>query len=281
MQHKASWPTLVNGAFSATLGVADRGLQYGDGIFETMWLHRGQVHLLDLHIKRMQAGLQRLRIALPVERVQQDLHYYLRCCEVPHSAVLKIIITRGESSRGYRPPEHADATRIVRLYEHQPLSAEQRERGVALRICTTRLAHNAALAGIKHLNRLEQVLARAEWNDDTIFEGLMLDSARHIVAGTMSNVFICKDNAIVTPPVDNCGIDGVMRCYIIEHLAPRLGVAVLQQALSSNDLSQADEVFISNSLNGIVPVHACEHMRFSVGPVTKALQSALHESIVS
>lgn len=279
MQHKAPWPTLVNGAFSETLNAADRGLQFGDGLFETMLLDRGQIQLLDLHLDRMQAGLQRLHIALPLELVQQDLQYYLLSCELPESAVLKIIVTRGESSRGYRPPEGAEATRIVRMYGYRALTSEKRERGVALRICQTHVAHNAALAGIKHLNRLEQVLARAEWDDDDIFEGLMLNAEGHIAAGTISNVFACKDDVIVTPPVDRYGINGVVRGCIIERLAPQLGMAVLQNELSSNDLSQADEVFISNSLIHIVPVHSCEHMRFNVGPITKALQSALHESL--
>lgn len=278
MQYTAPWPILVNGAFSATLSAADRGLQFGDGLFETMWLHRGHVHLLDLHLERMQAGLQRLSIALPIAHVLQDLDHYLGCCEAPRSAVLKIIVTRGESSRGYRSTETVEPTRIVRMYEHQPLSAKQREHGVALRMCRMPMAHNAALAGIKHLNRLEQVLARAEWDDDLIFEGLMSDSAGHIVEGTMSNLFVCKDNVIITPPIDDCGIAGVMRRNIVECLAPQRGMEVLQKALSGNDLSRADEVFITNSLIHIVPVHSCEDMRFGVGPVTKALQSALHES---
>ncbi|MGI9288549.1 MAG: aminodeoxychorismate lyase [Pseudomonadales bacterium] len=279
MQHQAPWPTLVNGAFSETVNAADRGLQFGDGLFETMLLCRGQVQLLDLHLERLQTGLQRLHIALPIERVEEDLQCYQRSCQLPKSAVLKIIVTRGESSRGYRPPDAAEATRVVRMYEHRDLTGEQRERGVALRICETRVAHNTALAGIKHLNRLEQVLARAEWDDDDVFEGLMLNAEGHIAAGTMSNVFMCKHDAIVTPPIDCYGINGVVRRHIIERLAPQLGMAVLQKELSASDLSQADEVFISNSLIHIVPVQSCEHMHFGVGPMTKALQSALHESL--
>lgn len=279
MQYKAPWPTLVNGAFSETLNAADRGVQFGDGLFETMLLHRGQVQLLDLHFERLLEGARRLRIAISEARIEQDLQYYLQHCQLPDSAVLKVIVTRGESSRGYRPPEGARATLIVRIYEHQALSDDRRERGVALRVCQTRVAHNEALAGIKHLNRLEQVLARAEWNDDDIFEGLMLNAGGHIVAGTMSNVFVCKDEAIVTAPVDRCGINGVIRRQIIERLAPQLGIPVTQRELSRNDLSQADEVFISNSLIHIVPVYACEHMRFAVGSVTQALQVALHESL--
>ncbi len=279
MQCKAVWPTLINGVFTETLTVSDRGLQFGDGLFETMLLHRGQAQLLEMHLQRLLEGAQRLRIALARKRVEQDLQCYLRQCQSPDSAVLKVIVTRGESSRGYRPPANAQATLIVRMYEHHPLANDQRTAGVALRTCQMRLGHNQALAGIKHLNRLEQVLARAEWQDDGIFEGLMLDNNGHIVAGTMSNVFVCRDDVIVTPPLKQCGINGVIRRYIIEILAPQLDIAVSQQALSNADLAQADEVFISNSLMHIVSVRACDQFRFTVGPAATALQSALHENL--
>lgn len=279
MQYTAPWPSLVNGVFSETLNVADRGLQFGDGLFETMFLQRGEVQLLELHMQRLLEGAQRLRIALPLDRVEHDLQRYLRHCEAPGAAVLKLIVTRGESSRGYRPPADAHATLVVRMYEHHALSNEQQTLGVTLRICQMPLANNPALAGIKHLNRLEQVLARAEWHDDHIFEGLMLDVDGHIVAGTMSNIFLCKDNVVVTSLLDRCGINGVIRRCIIERLAPKLGISVRQQTLSRDDLAQADEVFISNSLMHIVPVSACEQLRFRLGPVTTALQLALHESL--
>lgn len=279
MQSAAPWPSLVNGAFSETLNVADRGLQFGDGLFETMFLQCGKLQLLELHMERLLEGAQRLRIALYRDRIEHDLQHYLQHCETPGAAALKLIVTRGESSRGYRSPKDAHATLVVRMYEHQELSEEQQTQGVTLRICQMPLAHSPALAGIKHLNRLEQVLARAEWHDDHIFEGLMLDVDGHIVAGTMSNIFLCKDNVILTSPLDQCGINGVIRRCIIERLAPKLDIRVRQQALSRDTLAQADEVFISNSLMHIVPVSACEQLRFRLGPVTIALQSALHESL--
>lgn len=279
MQTRAGWPALVNGAFTETLNVADRGLQFGDGLFETMLLQRGQAQLLDLHLERLLEGARRLHIDLSRERVEQDLQRYLRDCASTDSAVLKVIVTRGESSRGYRPPLNAQTTLILRLYDHRSLSNKQRTTGVALRTCQMRLARNPAMAGIKHLNRLEQVLARAEWNDPDIFEGLMLDSNEHIVAGTMSNVFLSKDAVLSTPSLKLCGINGVIRRYIIESLAPQLGIPVTQKTLRNDDLAQADEVFICNSLIHIAPVSACDQLRFRVGSVTTALQSALHENL--
>ena len=279
MQARSGWPASVNGAFTETLNVADRGLQFGDGLFETMLLHRGKVQLLELHLERLLEGARRLHIVLARERVEQALQRYLDHCQTPDSAVVKLIVTRGESSRGYRPPVDAQATLIVRMFEYQQLAAHQRSAGVAVRICQMRLAQNPALAGIKHLNRLEQVLARSEWHADNIFEGLMLDNDGHIVAGTMSNIFVYKDGTVVTPPLDCCGINGVMRRYIIEFLAPQLNITVRQHLLSDADLAQAEEVFISNSLIHIVPVNACDQLRFRIGPVTTALQSALHENL--
>lgn len=272
------WPTLVNGVFSEQLSVADRGLQYGDGLFETMLLRRGRILLLDLHLDRLAQGLRRLRIDMSRERIERELRLFLSNCSLPDSAVIKIIATRGESARGYRPPAQAPATLIVRMLEHQELPAGLVTEGVALRICQMRLAQNPALAGLKHLNRLEQVLARSEWRDE-VFEGLMLDHDGFIICGTMSNLFICKENVIITPALTGCGINGVVRRYIIESLAPSLDIPLLQQRVSLEDVSQADEVWISNSLIHILPVYTCENMQFNVGPVSKALRAALYANL--
>ncbi|RLA00777.1 MAG: aminodeoxychorismate lyase, partial [Gammaproteobacteria bacterium] len=181
---------LVNGKPNDCVPTSDRGLLYGDGVFETIAVKNGQLHFWSEHVRRLQSGCERLGID-PVDETQLmgECRSLIRQSQ---QAVIKVIITRGSGGRGYRLPEQARPTRIIQLHEWPDYPASCTERGIKTRICRARLGHNASLAGIKHLNRLEQVLARQEWNDPNIMEGLMLDSDGDLVEGTMSNVFMVK-----------------------------------------------------------------------------------------
>jgi 4-amino-4-deoxychorismate lyase len=136
-------------------------------------------------------------------------------------------------------------------------------RGVAVRLCNTRLAINPVLAGIKHLSRLENVLARNEWHDSTIVEGLMMDTAGHLVEGTMSNIFVLSGGRLITPALTRCGVEGIIRQIIIEQLAPALSIPLVIRDMDISDVIKADSVFICNSLIGICPVRniGCHHKR--------------------
>jgi 4-amino-4-deoxychorismate lyase len=149
------------------------------------------------------------------------------------------------------------------------------ESGIKTRICQTRLGHNPSLAGIKHLNRLEQVLARQEWDDPVIMEGLMLDASGNLVEGTMSNVFVVKDAVLMTPDLQLCGVAGIMRAHVLDMAAEHL-IAARVQHLELDALLQADEVFICNSLLGIWPVIGVDEHDFLKGPVTRRLQTLLN-----
>ncbi len=190
------------------LGVDDRGLQYGDGVFETALLIRGRIRFLEDHLLRLEAGCLRLGITCP-ERAAllKDLGVLTAG---RGEGVLKIIVTRGGGGRGYRPPDKPAPTRILALYPLVGATALPGA-GIAVRWCETRLGRNPGLAGIKHLNRLEQVLAQAEWRDPTIAEGLMLDTEGEVVAATSGNLFIVRDGMLSTPDLRYCGIRGVMR----------------------------------------------------------------------
>ena len=188
----------------------DRGLAYGDGLFETLLVHEGRAVWWDAHWRRLRWGAERLRIALPDERVvaaeASDL------IEGMTHGVLKCVLTRGSGGRGYAPPAEAEPMLVLSL--HAPPAATPSQ-GLEVRWCDTRLALQPALAGIKHLNRLEQVLARAEWNED-YDEGLMLDMQGRVVAATAANVFVRRDGQWLTPPVAECGIAGVARRWMLD-----------------------------------------------------------------
>lgn len=240
---------LINGARPQDLGHAvplnDRGFQYGDGLFETARLEHGVVRWLDAHLARLRVGCERLRIPAPDEATLRaeiaTVTANLR------SAVVKIILSRGVGARGYRPSGECVPTRVVAAY---PAPDVESDRTLHLRWCETRLGRNERLAGIKHLNRLEQVLAQAEWNDPAIDEGLMLDTEGELVCATASNVFIVRDGTLFTPDLRFCGVRGVMRGEVLR-TAAKLGIAVTEEPLWPHDVEAADEVFLTNAVRGI------------------------------
>src|SRR5699024_7671205 len=161
---------------------------YGDGLFETIAVRRENALLYNLHLKRLENSCRRLAIPAPDREVLGK--EVLKLCQGVSRGVLKIMVTRSNGGRGYRPSPQSQATRILLLYTWPNYPILFSEYGITLRICLTPLGHNPFLAGMKHLNRLEQVLARSEWDDPMIPEGLMLDSQKQVIAGTMSNLFI-------------------------------------------------------------------------------------------
>jgi 4-amino-4-deoxychorismate lyase len=241
--------TWINGRSSTRIDPRDRGLQYGDGVFETMRVHRGQVRLLEFHLERLYAGCRRLAIMGPSRTVlRRELE---RTAALRSEGVLKLIVTRGASShRGYRPTGREKCTRILALHALPRGLLRDARTPVRVRLCATPLGLNPGLAGLKTLNRLESVLARAEWRDAGIWEGLMRDVDENIVCGTMSNLFLKRGSSLVTPLLDRCGVAGVMRRWILE-TAGGLKLRPVERRIRWRDLSEAEEVFMSNAVVGL------------------------------
>jgi 4-amino-4-deoxychorismate lyase len=264
---------LVNGVECAdaaqSISASDRGLNYGDGLFETMLLKQGRVRLLEAHLARLMLGCRRLGIECPdTDLLRAEIN---RICTGTDAGIVKLVLTRGSSGRGYRPIPDAAATRIIALHE----SVSAANRSIRVRWCDMRLSRNPALAGMKHLNRLEQVLAQREWNDPQIDEGLMLDSEGELVCATTSNIFIVRGNELATADLRYCGVRGVMRDEVIR-LATTLAIPVHEEPLWPEDLETASEVFVTNSIRGLRSVTALEHQTWPCGHVTQALQEALN-----
>ncbi|MBL1263857.1 aminodeoxychorismate lyase [Candidatus Methylomicrobium oryzae] len=264
---------LVNGERRETLSVSDRGLQYGDGLFETIEIKDCRPVFFDLHLKRLEAGCLRLGLPFPSSGLLAEEAGTL-CRESPAQAVLKIIVTAGSGGRGYRRPEAIETARILSLHPFPDYPATFGTEGIRARICAIRLGINPALAGLKHLNRLEQVLARAEWSDPAIQEGLMLDSAGHLIEGTMSNLFYVRNGALYTASLEQCGIAGIIRELIIR-LATRHRFAVTELSYTFEQLASADEIFVCNSIIGIWPVRQIEQIALRSGPITREIQQWL------
>jgi 4-amino-4-deoxychorismate lyase len=241
---------LVNGRPGKTLDVLDRGLQYGDGVFETIAIRAGNPRLLRYHLERLADGCRRLLIDVPDPTLIQR---EIAAVVTAPAEVVKVIVTRGVGGRGYRPPKDLQATRIVASFPWPDRRGGQSAGSIRLRTCTTRLSSNPRLAGIKHLGRLEQVLARAEWQDDSIAEGLMLDGTGRVVCGTQSNLFALMAGELVTPRVDRCGVAGVMRRAVLEWASGQ-GVATREVDLHPEELPGAAEIFVTNAIVGAWPV---------------------------
>jgi 4-amino-4-deoxychorismate lyase len=254
---------------SRAIPAEDRGFQYGDGLFETALLKGGEVRFLPDHTRRLQDGCKRLGIAAPETAVL--LLEISRLTASVRDGVVKIVVSRGAGGRGYRPAADLRPTRMVALYEAPP---DLPARPIALRWCETRLGRNARLAGIKHLNRLEQVLAQSEWHDE-FDEGLMLDTEGEVVCGTASNVFIVRDNALVTPDLRFSGVAGIMRAQVLR-AAQKLGLAVSVEPLWPHDIEAASEVFVTNAVRGIRSAASLGTLRWEHHPVADKLRAALN-----
>jgi 4-amino-4-deoxychorismate lyase len=244
----------INGRKGSGIDYRDRGLQYGDGVFETMRVRRGRIRLLDYHLERLVSGCRRLALEGPTQpALRRELE---RIAAARDEAVLKLIVTRGASShRGYRPTGAERSTRIVTLHVLPRAMLAAAAIPARVRLCSTPLGLNPRLAGLKTLNRLESVMARAEWKDPRIWEGLMRDVDENIVCGTMSNLFLRRGSALLTPVLDRCGVAGVMRRWVLE-TAAALRLKPVQRRIAGKDLREAEEVFMTNAVVGIRSV-AC------------------------
>jgi 4-amino-4-deoxychorismate lyase len=270
---------LVDGVSSDLISVNNRGLAYGDGLFETIKVSQGKAEFLDLHLQRLQRGCQRLNIPCQLDVITADIRQLLSHFDEP-LAVLKIVVTRGQAGRGYKADPSAGSNRIVSLGALVADYSQWQRLGVKLRLCDTALSINPQLAGIKHLARLENIMARSEWNSPEIAEGIMLDSCGRVVEGTSSNIFLLRSNTLYTPSLRRCGVEGIIRQLIIEKLAPQLQLNCVCGDLLLSDIYQADEMFICNSLMGICPVIALGCHRKPSIALTGALQRALSAEVM-
>ncbi|TDR39375.1 aminodeoxychorismate lyase apoprotein [Tahibacter aquaticus] len=254
----------VNGEACAQLPAQDRGLLYGDGLFETVLFRQGNAPLWPRHAERLLQGLARLRIAAP------DMDALLAeaggLCSDLDRAVVRISITRGSGERGYALPLQPVPTRILMAAAAPPPPRDWYVQGIRVRCCSLQLAAQPVLAGMKHLNRLEQVLARAEWTDAAIVEGLLGDREGHVVSATAANLFACVDGQLLTPALDRCGVAGVARAEVLA----RRDAAV--RNITWEELMRAEEIFLTSSVRGIVPVRAVDAREFAVGAMTHSLQ---------
>jgi len=260
---------LVNGREEGVIDVANRGLQYGDGLFETLPIQEGTLLLWPRHLERLERSAARLGMTAPLDTLTGE------AASLAHGltlAILKVMLVRRADGRGYRPHTR-DVDRILTVWSWPQRPPAQD--GAALTWCETRLARQPRLAGLKHLNRLEQVLAQQELSEP-YWEGLMQDTEDGVIEGTMTNLFIVEKTTLVTPLLDQAGVRGVMRdCIMV--CARDLGLAVREERVTKERVLGADEAFVCNSIIGICPIASLPGRHYGDGPVTQALNLAIRE----
>ena len=262
---------LVNGAMSSALPAADRGLAYGDGVFRTLRVHLGEpLWWLDHHAKLL-ADAGALGLACPPASVLRD---DIRRLADGRDGVAKLILTRGCGERGYAPPAHPEMTRIASF--HNGEGSAGRVDDIVVRWCSLRLGRQPRLAGIKHLNRLENVLARAEWSDPAIDEGLLCDDTGAVISGVSGNLFIVRGDVVLTPDLGQCGVAGVARSRILR-AARAQGTAVGVTRITPQMVLDADAVVLCNSIRGVRRVARLENRSWAPGAWPGRLSTWLHE----
>jgi 4-amino-4-deoxychorismate lyase len=262
----------VDGIETSSVPADDRGLQYGDGVFETILVRNAVPRFLDLHLDRLERGLARLAIPFPnVSQLRADIARALD--RAPPLAILKLIVTRGTAERrGYAPCAGSTARRILSLWSTAPLPSL--EQGIELGVAQLRLPEPSPFAGLKHLNRLENVMAAAEAAATPAFESLLLSTAGHVVSGIACNCFLVQSGRLLTPPVDRVGVAGIIRQVVLRE-AQRLGIPANEQAVTLQDVFGSAAMFITNARIGVVPVKRVREHVFGMSDITQTLRDAI------
>jgi len=267
---------LINGEIKKTVAADDRGLMYGDGLFETIEICRGMPVLLQQHIDRLQSGCARLGLVMPAaDLLKNEIH---QLCEYQNKGIVKITLTRGSGGRGYRPAENSESLRILSFHDWPEIPDCYYTNGINLYNCKTDISTSRSLSGLKTLCRLDQVLAQREWSETEFAEGLMSDSAGHVIEGTKSNLFIIVNGDLYTPSLKMGGVKGVMREKVIA-LAQQSGLLVHKTEMKADFVKQADELFVCNSIIHIWPVRQYAKKKYEVGKITGQLMTLLASSL--
>jgi len=267
--------TLVNGQPGDQISIHDRGLAYGDGVFETMLSHHGVIPLWERHLARLTRSLEQLKIQpYASDGLLDSIKEYLNPAL---QQIIKLTVTRGRGPRGYAPPEHCEATTIVTISERAQNSSAWQQ-GIPVTLCNTSYSMQTKLAGLKHLNRLEHVLASMEFSQCDFDEGIMFDSQGMAISATRHNLFLVTNSGLLTPDLSQCGVAGVMRDYVME-IAQDMGYETQIENISRRQLLNADELFLTNGVNGVWPIRQLDSNILSVGAITSKLQMKVAEVV--
>ena len=266
---------LINGQSRAEISVLDRGFQYGDGLFETIAVIDGEIPFWTRHLERLREGCGRLDLGMPdVTVLEREVK---AVAGESGRQVVKLIVTRSNHGKGYFPAS-GETTRIVYSRPWRPRSKTEYQSGIEIHLCETRLATGSAMAGLKHLNRLEQVIAADEILRSGCSEGVLCDFDGNVVEGLMSNLFWLIGGELFTPMVDRCGVAGVMRAEVME-LAKKHGIVMNVVREKPESMLNGEAIFLTNAITGILPVRSIGGNHFDVDAVPYILRSDIDKKM--
>lgn len=285
-------PVLINGEFKDSVDVFDRGFMYGDGLFETIRVVKGEPLLWRYHTQRLAEGCKKLGLPIDsklIERLRVGLEQViLKAGRHTENCIVKIVISRGVGGRGYQVPKKVTLTEVIICYPIPDYPLSYSLNGVALRTCQHRLSENPSLAGIKHLNRLDQVLASRELEqtigldgnaENAVVDGVMLDQSGQVIECTKSNIVFFEQDCIVSPDTRLCGVDGVARNYIFDS-AKQLGLRTRIDNVLPSAISEFKGMAITNSVLGIWPVSQLDGVKLPISPLVYDIQRLLNEKLM-
>lgn len=251
-----SW---VDGEETQFISIQDRGLLYGDGFFTTIAVKDARPYLLEFHLERIRRSSERLFLNLSMDELEKNLLRFLK--EMPQAGrfILKVIVTRGEGRRSYRISEDSKSRIILELFEFQGYEELKAKRADGLKVsfCHQPISHQPSLAGIKHLNRLENVLLASEPHLTSFHEAFVFDVDGFLVEGLSSNIFLLKDDVLYTPVLDKAGVEGVVKAWVKSELKRR-SIAFVEKQLIKENILQADAIFMTNCIIGVCKVSSID-----------------------
>ncbi|QLK46484.1 aminodeoxychorismate lyase [Vibrio owensii] len=267
----------VNGLPQTHISLGDRSFQYGDGCFTTIKTKKGELEHWQAHVERMEACLKTLHIPFP--DWSQVFDWAMKAVLNDELAGIKIHISRGTGGRGYSPSGIEGPVVTISNFAFPSHYSSWQENGVPLGVCRTYLGIQPLLAGHKHNNRIEQVLAKAEIEGTEFTDAVTLNVQNHVIETTMANLFWVKDKKVYTPDLSLSGVAGVMRRKVLEFLQTN-GYPVQVATFELSDLLNADEVWMCNALLGVAPVSGIStpdnKIDFPIGKLTRRLQGNLN-----
>lgn len=278
----SSFPALINGNFTTSVEIFDRGLMYGDGLFETVRVVKGVAPLWPYHCQRLALGCSRLGIDIDQALFGRLWEYLQRVIakagRETETCVVKIMITRGSGGRGYKPPSHVNPTEIVICYPPVVNPEVNLSKGISVSVCNHRLSENPALAGLKHLNRLDQVIASGEL-DESVAEGIMLDQKGNVIEGTKTNILFFDKKRVITPKTTVCGVEGVVRRFLFDNLA-KVGLEGRVEEVALSDVDKFDGMAVTNSVIGLWPVQNFNGLDLRISPVIEIIKRLFKEELM-
>ncbi|MDX1451175.1 MAG: aminodeoxychorismate lyase [Oleiphilaceae bacterium] len=277
MIHRQAHVTLVNGMETSAIELNDRGLNYGDGLFETMRVSGGRIPLIDYHLARFALGVERLHLG-SVKKLSQQFKAGIKqaLSSTQGEAIIKVIVTRGHGGRGYVPPSKAQVSQIIQVFDYPEWPASYAKKGIDVKRCEHRLSVQPVLAGIKHLNRLDQVLAAGELGK--FVEGLMRDYEGRYIEGTKSNLLVFRKEGIVTPKIERSGVRGTMLAFLVETQAQH-GVQIVEDEVTESLLEQSSGLSMVNSIFGLWPVKSLDKEPLALDGRVRHLAAHLNQRL--